>query len=81
MGIARIYVLSPLLKGFMNEELEVLRQHAESLRLQDKEELSLNDKAELVESLKESDEIALANYISKMPLIPDFSSLIYTLKN
>jgi len=64
----------------MHEELEVLKQHAESLKLLEKEELTLDDKAELVQALKDSDEIGLASYIARIPLMPDFSSLIYTFK-
>jgi hypothetical protein len=65
----------------MNEELEVLKQHAETLNLLDKETFTLDDKANLVEALRESDENALANHVKALPFLSDFRSLIETLKD
>jgi hypothetical protein len=65
----------------MNEELEVLRQHIESLKLQEKDTFTLEDKNNLVEALRESDEDALANYVKSLACISDFRELIDRLKD
>ena len=49
----------------MDEEMEVLRQHIESLGLDKKESLTVDDVQSLIESLSDADEDTLANHIKR----------------
>lgn len=61
----------------MNEELEVLRQHVESLGLDQKAGgIDVNDQKALKDSLYEADEFALADYVAKLKDPSELEDLI-----
>ena len=60
----------------MDEELEVLRGYVESLGLHEKTELTSQDKADLVESLRDADETTLATYINNLSSPTELLDLI-----
>jgi hypothetical protein len=47
----------------MDEDLEVLKEHVEALKLDQKTSFDLKDVRDLRDALVESDEMTLANYV------------------
>lgn len=58
------------------QELEVLRQHVESLGLDSKAALTQSDVASLCESLRDSDELGLAEYVERLASPDELLDLI-----
>lgn len=50
----------------MEEEFEVLKQHAETVGLDAESQCTDDQRSELIESLREADEISLANYVKNL---------------